>query len=98
MNDVNPYQSPQTESTPPDASRQPNGKRHSRLVWLQQTVLIGAVVGSLVLAPFLRCPGDPSGHSIGAGIGGFAALGIGILVRALFPESIKGDITDSGGS
>jgi hypothetical protein len=44
---------------------------------------IGGVSGWVLLAPFVRCPGDPFGHWIGAGLGVFAGLVLGIVLRVL---------------
>ena len=81
------YQPPQTESTSLGASTQLDRQRRSWLVWLLLPALIGGVVGSLVLAPFVRSPGDPFGHSIGAGLGGLIVLGVGVLLRSGVPRS-----------
>ena len=45
--------------------------------------LIGGAIGTVFLAPFCRCVGDPNGHSIGFGVGGLAGLFIGIVVHTL---------------
>jgi hypothetical protein len=39
----------------------------------------GALIGASFIAPFLPFfPGDPGGRSIGAGIGGFIGLAVGL--------------------
>jgi len=53
---------------------------HNRLGWLWP-VLIGICVGSVFLAPFVSGPGDPSGHCIGAGLGGCLGLLLAIVWR-----------------
>ncbi len=80
MTDSNPYASTKTQSASSDdsSSRPP---RRSRFRGYIVTALVGAVLGGILLAPLCRGPGDPSGHSIGAGLGGLAALLVGFVLR-----------------
>lgn len=48
---------------------------------------LGAVNGSIVLAVYCRGPGDPNGHSIAAGVGGFIGLFVGIVIQTLTRKS-----------
>jgi hypothetical protein len=80
MADANPYASPKTQSASTDDSPSPPPRR-SRFAYYVVPALIGAVVGGILLAPFCRGPGDPGGHSIGAGLGGLAALLVGFVLR-----------------
>ena len=79
----NPYESPRSESQSPEASSGEQPAPRSRLAWLLLPAAIGGASGSVLLAPYVRCPGDPFGHSIGAGLGGLAGLALGIVLRAL---------------
>lgn len=81
MLDANPYESP--KSAEPISARDLGQPRQGSLVWIVIPTLLGAVVGSMFLAPYCRGPGDPWGHSIGSGLGGFAGLFSGILIRAV---------------
>jgi hypothetical protein len=80
MTDSNPYTSPTTE---PESDASPKSSRPFRARVYVIPALIGAVIGSVVLAPFCRGPGDPGGHSIGAGLGGFVGLLIGIVIHTI---------------
>lgn len=73
-----------TKSTDEDA-REHYG-RTRRIVTLILSAIAGALLGSQFLAPFSQGPGDPGGHSIGAGLGGFVGLGIGVLLRIQLPR------------
>lgn len=86
MNEANPYESPRADPPTSGSSSAPVGKKQSRLFLIVSPTVGGAVLGSIVLASAVRCPGDPSGHLIGAGLGGFAGLGVGMLVRAIVPR------------
>ncbi len=77
---MNPYASPATE---PESDAPPKSPRPFRARGYVVHSLIGAVIGSVVLAPFCRGPGDPGGHPIGAGLGGFVGLLIGIVVHTV---------------
>jgi hypothetical protein len=77
----NPYEPPLSEPSPvPRAASRP---RKSRIGWIALASLVGAVLGSDLFAPFVRGPGDPYGNSIGAGLGGFLGLAVGIVTRVL---------------
>ena len=94
----NPYESPGSESHSPEAP--PREKHRPRFAWLLLP-LIGAVSGSMLLAPFVRCPGDPFGHSIGAGLGLLAGLVLGIVLRVLAvkrQEASGSDTAKRGGA
>jgi hypothetical protein len=47
-------------------------------------VPVGLVFGTVALAPFARSPGDPSGHVIGAGLGGVLGVALAVVVRAAY--------------
>lgn len=80
MHRTNPYASPETKSglvaeeTPP--------RRFRARDYIVPT-LIGSVLGAILLAPFCRGPGDPDGHSIGAGVGGLVGLFAGIVIHTM---------------
>ena len=80
MADSNPYASPKTQSSSSGDAPTPPPRR-PRFVYYIVPALIGAIIGGFFLAPFCRGPGDPGGHSIGAGLGGLAALLVGFVVR-----------------
>jgi hypothetical protein len=50
------------------------------LAWLWP-VAAGVILGATALAPWTRSPGDPSGHSIGAGLGGLIGLVAALILR-----------------
>lgn len=77
---VNPYNPPETDLVT-TASGVP--KRKSNLRSLLIPSFLGAVVGSFMLAPITRGPGDPTGHGIAFGLGGIISLFAAITVRAL---------------
>ena len=58
-------------------------KPDSRLRGLFLSAIIGAILGSIMLAHPFKSPGDPYGHSSGAGWGGIVGLFFGILFRAV---------------
>lgn len=86
LNTNNPYESPRAEPPSPGSLGIAAGKKQSRLFLIALPTLAGAVLGSIVLASAARGPGDPSGHSIGAGLGGFAGIGVGVFIRAIVPR------------
>lgn len=57
-----------------------NPRQPSLLSWLWP-VPAGLALGITTLAPFVRGPGDPSGHVIGAGLGGVVGLIVALVVR-----------------
>jgi hypothetical protein len=70
----------------PDGSaskRPPRTQPPPLLSWLLP-VPIGLMFGTLILAPFGRSPGDPSGHMIGAGLGGVLGLAVALVQRVAF--------------
>lgn len=77
---VNPYSPPQE-----DIAGQPSPvispKTRTNLCSLVLPTVGGAVVGRIFLAPQVVGPGDPTGQSIGAGLGGLAALFCAIVIR-----------------
>ena len=46
-------------------------------------MICGAIGGSIMFAPFVRGPGDPAGHGIGAGLGGLLSMFIAIAMRTI---------------
>ena len=80
MTDPNPYSSPTAESR---LNPNPKSPRPFRARVYVIPAIIGALIGSVVLAPICRGPGDPGGHSIAAGLGGLAGLFIGVVVHTL---------------
>ena len=81
MNSEYPYESPLSDPGP--SVSPPPDSRKNRVAWLSLPPLIGAAIGSLLLARYLRGPGDPYGYYIGAGLGGVIGLVIGIMGRVL---------------
>ena len=79
----NPYASPRPESHSPEASPGGEPAPRSRLASLLLPAMIGGVGGCVLLAPYVRCPGDPFGHWIGAGLGMLAGLLLGLVLRVL---------------
>ena len=81
MADSNPHTSPKTDTAPDDSPPPPHRFRIRAYVI---PTLIGAVIGSVVLAPYCGIsPDDPNGPSIAAGLGGFLGLFIGIVIYTL---------------
>ena len=72
----------------------PVGQRPSLLAWLWP-VPVGLVFGTSVLAPIARTPGDPSGHVIGAGLGGVLGL-VSAFVLRIARRAGPGAATDRG--
>ncbi len=80
MGQLNPYASPQTHEQL-DASAAPSEAGQKPILpWLILSAFAGAVSGSILLSPSVRGVGDPTGQSIGAGLGGFAGLGVTLLL------------------
>jgi hypothetical protein len=46
-------------------------------------MICGAICGTIVLAPFVRGPGDPTGHGIGAGLGGLVSMFFALAMRTM---------------
>lgn len=84
MVNENPYESPQTDA-PVDFSAESNDQTYqkSRIRPLVLVPLAGLFLGSVILATHVRRPGDPSGRSIGAGMGGLIALFILLAARVV---------------
>ena len=81
MNDSNPYASPKSDSVAEDTSNKPRRPRF-RIRSYVIPAFIGAVIGWFLLAPYFSLgPGDPSGHSVAAGLGGFVGLFVGIVIH-----------------
>ncbi len=77
---MNPYEPPETETTLGDADGEPKFKTNLRSLLIP--TVVGAVVGSIALAPMTRGPGDPTGHGIAFGIGGIFSLVAALFFRA----------------
>ena len=75
--DENPYKPPMVSGSAANAERH-RAKRSTHVRILFGAALSGAMLGSLILAPVCRGPGDPAGHSISARIGGFIGLFCGL--------------------
>lgn len=76
---MNPYDPPQSET--PLANAAPTKSRKSNLRALIVPAFIGGVIGSVLLAPLTRGPGDPSGHGIAFGLGGLFSLFAAIVFQ-----------------
>jgi len=63
-------------------------ERTLSFAWLWP-VYAGLVLGLVVLAPLSRSPGDPTGRSIGSGIGGMLGLAVALVWRALGRRKAK---------
>ena len=77
--DVNPYEAPREAS--PQVRAPPTAPGDGRAWLFIIPSVAGAIAGGILLASFVRGPGDPTGQSIGAGLGGFSGLLIGFLLR-----------------
>lgn len=76
----NPYQPPKVDDASlASAVKVPVGNVSS-LLWLWP-VAPGFALGSVLLAPFIHCHCDPSGHSLGAGAGGVLGMLVAIALR-----------------
>ena len=80
---LNPWDPPSTESV---MTVKGGSKRKTNLRSLLIPTFIGAFVGSFLLAPMTRGPGDPAGHGIAFGLGGIISLFVAIAVRALIRQ------------
>ena len=80
MTGSNPYSSPKTKSASSGGSPS-RPMRRSRFAYYVMSAFVGTVLGGIFLAPYCRCVGDPSGYSVGAGLGGLAALIAGFVLR-----------------
>ena len=78
---MNPYDPPEIETAQPDLGVKPNAKADLRSLLVP--AFVGALVGSIVLAPITRGPGDPTGHGIAFGLGGLISLIGAIVFRAV---------------
>jgi hypothetical protein len=56
-----------------------NPKSHLSIIVLPS--LAGAVFCATIFAPLFRGPGDPGGNFVGAGLGGFFGLLVGLIAR-----------------
>lgn len=74
---MNPYDPPHSNSTQQDVGVKPNVRTNLRSLLIP--TFVGALVGSIALAPIIRGPGDPTGHGIAFGLGGLVSL-IGAIV------------------
>ena len=52
-------------------------------------VIAGGILGSWLLAPYHRGPGDPFGHSIGAAFGVAYGLALGLVLRLIVPTLVR---------
>lgn len=77
---MNPYDPPASESTPRNVADKPKLKTNLRSLLIP--TFVGAVIGSILLAPVTRGPGDPTGHGIAFGLGGLVSLLVAIAFRA----------------
>ena len=87
MSDSNPYATPKTDSASSGES-QSRPPRRAGFAYYVVPALFGAVTGGVFLAPFCHCVGDLGGHSIGAGMGGLAALFVGFALRLASSSNI----------
>ncbi|GEM_PF-1554535 len=76
----NPYDPPKVDDTSLATSVKVTLGSVSSLRWLWP-VGAGFALGSVLLAPFIHCHCDPSGHSLGAGAGGVLGMLIAIPMR-----------------
>jgi hypothetical protein len=74
MDNPNPYDSPQSQETSKAAPDDRRGRPVSRPFLFVGFAVAGAIMGSILLAPFARRPGDPAGNFVGAIVG--AAIGV----------------------
>ena len=58
----------------------PESRPRMRLIWLWP-LPVGLVLGATILAPLARGPGDPSGHIIGAAVGGAVGFILALVWR-----------------
>ena len=93
---MNPYDPPHSNSPKQDVGVKPKVRTNLRALLIP--TFVGALVGSIVLAPITRGPGDPTGHGIAFGLGGLLSL-IGAIVfrsvrRSNTPVSESKNIID----
>ena len=79
----NPYESPPVPAEQARPVYAQSAYARPTLARLLGSVLGGICVGTLILAPLFRGPGDPGGHSIGASVGGMIGLAIPLAIRLL---------------
>jgi len=84
--DVNPYDPPQSDSKPLPQFAPPNSRK-SNLWSLLVPAFVGGLIGSALLAPLTRGPGDPTGHGIAFGLGGLISLFAAIVFRSAWRRS-----------
>ncbi len=95
--EFNPYTAPRRNEDP-SADAEKAG-RLQRLRSLVLVVIAGAVAGSFFIGPFLNFPGDPTGSSIGAGLGGLFALIVKTVWSLMSPTDdphVRNDQHSSG--
>ena len=80
---MNPYDPPNTDSRP-DAEGEVKPPPKTNLVSLLIPTFIGAVAGAVVLAPFTRSFGAPTGRGVGFGLGGMISMIGALIVRGLW--------------
>jgi hypothetical protein len=68
---------------PPVSASASGSRRPPLLAWLWP-VPAGLLIGAYALDEFARSPGDPSGHVIGAGLGGTFGLAVALVIRACY--------------
>jgi hypothetical protein len=73
----NPYEAPRESSI-----REPRQRteRQTGVLLIIATTFFSGALGSALLAPFVRGPGDPEGYSIAAGLGGFIGLILSVVL------------------
>ena len=83
---MNPYQPPLANDKAED-TQESKAPMDTKLVSLVLPVILGAVVGSAILRPYVQGVGDPRGSSIGAGVGGFIGLTLATVGRVFLDRS-----------
>lgn len=91
MNSVNPYEPPTTRPVSPSVKP----RRESALAPLFWSSLAGAFIGAMAFGPFFRCPGDPDGTSIAAGVFGLTGLFSAIAHRIRFGPRAEAEDSQS---
>ena len=76
MSDPNPCELPGTDDMSRDVPNTPRGK--PQVLWFVLLAFVGAILGYVFFAHPVK-----GSHSVGAGMGGFIGLAIGILLRAV---------------
>ena len=84
---LNPYHPPDTQSTPMTvvAAARPKTNLPSLLI----PAFVGAFGSSIVLAPWARGPGDPTGQGIAFALGGVLSLFAAVVIRGFTRRRAK---------